>query len=218
MAADLVCMRITLTTLMACLLAFAVGCSGIRTSGGASPASEQEKVNRLDPAMLVLSPADVGAAYAQNGPATHPVTLTENERSGPLGAQLQREFVAGYAAGYPATSTHEPLLGLWCSATVYKTSLSSWYTPAFRKYLEQHHHTRLLPIPVDAPGTPLALLVRHNVRLEGYSATAVVFLWAEGRVASEVTVSGRPGDSTASLVAALMTLAKIQDTKIRMAS
>jgi hypothetical protein len=217
MAADLVCMRITLTTLMACLLAFAVGCGGMRAAGGAPPASVQERVNRLDPALLVLSPADVGSGYAQNGPATHAVTLTASERSGPRGAQLQREFVAGYVAGYPASSGHEPLLGLWCSAKVYKTSLSSWFTPVVTKYLK-HHRKGLVPIPVDAPGTPLALLVQHNVNIAGYTVTLVLYTWAEGRVASEVTVSGRPGDSTKPLVAALMRLAKIQDTKIRMAS
>jgi hypothetical protein len=48
--------------------------------------------------------------------------------------------------------------------------------------------------------------------------TIVVYGWVEGRVSSVVDVSGRPGDSTSSLVAAVMRLAKIQDTKIRMAS
>jgi hypothetical protein len=215
LAADLACMRISSTALVACvLMSLAPGCS-VRADGGAPPTSS--KANLLDPATLVLSPADVGGGYAQNGPATHPVTLTANERSGPLGARLQREFVAGYVAGYPATSVHEPLLGLWCSAKVYKTSLSSWYTPAATSYFK-HHRTGLLPIPADAPGTPLALLVQHNEHIAGYTVTLVLFTWAEGRVASEVTVSGRPGDPTAPLVAALMRLAKIQDTKILMAS
>jgi hypothetical protein len=215
LVADLAFMRIFVSTVVACgLMSLAVGCS-VRADRGAPPRSS--KANLLDPATLVLSPADVGAGYAQNGPATHPATLTANERSGPLGAELQREYIAGYVAGYPATSAHEPLLGLWCSVKVYKTSLSSWYTPAARKYFK-HHRKELVPIPADAPGTPLALLVQHNVHIAGYTATLVLFTWAEGRVASEITVSGRPGDSTSSLVAALMRLAKIQDAKIRMAS
>jgi hypothetical protein len=208
-------MRIIVSAVVACvLISLAVGCS-VRADGGAPPTSS--KANLLDPATLVLSPADVGAGYAQNGPATHPVPVSENQQSGRFGARLRREFVAGYAAGYPGTSAQEAVVGIWSGAKVFKTSLSSWYTPAARRYFK-HHRQGLLPIPADAPGTPLALWVEHNVRFGGYTLTLVVYTWAEGRVASTVTVSGRPGDPTKPLVAALMQLAKIQDTKIRMAS
>jgi hypothetical protein len=215
LAADLACMRIFVSAVAACVsMSLAVGCS-VRADGGAPPTSS--KANLLDPATLVLSQADVGGGYAQNGPATHPVTLSANQKSGPLGAQLQREYVAGYAAGYPGTSSQEAVVGVWSSAKVYKTSLSGWYTPAARKYFK-HHRTGLIPMPPDAPGTPLALLVQRNVHIAGYNVTLVLYTWAEGRVASEITVSGRPGDPTGPLVADLMRLARIQDAKIRMAS
>ena len=126
---------------------------------------------------------------------------------------MRREHVAGY----PGTSSREAVVGVWSSAKVFKTSLSRWYTPAARKYFK-HHREGLLPIPADALGTPLALLVQRDVPIAGYTLTLVLYTWAEGRVASEVTVSNRPGDPTEPLVAGLMRLAKIQDAKIRMAS
>lgn len=201
-----------LIALVACLALVGVGC-GIGSSGDASLGQP----NLLDPASLVLSPADVGAGYAQNGPATHPVPVSENQQSGRFGARLRREFIAGYAAGYPGTSAQEAVVGIWSGAKVFKTSLGSWYTPAAREYFK-HHRQGLLPMPAAAPGTPLSLWVQDNVRVAGYTVTLVAYTWAEGRVASTVTVSGRPGDPTKLLVAALMRLAKIQDTKIRMAS
>jgi hypothetical protein len=210
-------MRISVTALMACLVTFAVGCGGIHTAGGAPSTSVQEKVNRLDPAMLVLSPADVGASYIQNRSATHSVPLSTHRTSPRFAARLRGEYVAGYVAGYPATSAHEPLLGLWCGAQVYRHDLGDWFVRPSRRDYERDGRG-MLAIPADAPGIPVGLRVQRNLELAGTRVTLVAYIWVEGKVFSVVDVSGRPGDSTASLVAALMRLAKIQDTKILMAS
>ena len=197
--------------LMACLVA-AVG-AGCGATGAQSDLSTG--VNRLDPKLLVLSPSDVGAGYALNGPATHPIPLQQTIP--PIGRRMRREYVAGYAAGYPATSANQWPLGIWCVAQVYETNLGGWYARAAIRY--SHNYPRpQLPVPPDAPGIPLALAVNPRANLGGYTVKLVVYLWVEGRVSSAVTVSGRPGDSTKHLVAAAINLARIQDTKIRMAS
>jgi hypothetical protein len=199
---------------MACLVV-AVGAGCGATGSQSDLSTDHGYFNRLDPKLLVLSPSDVGAGYAQNAPATHPIPLQQTIAT--IGRRMRREYVAGYAAGYPATSANQWPLGIWCAAQVYETNLGGWYATAAIRY--SHNYPRgQLQVPQDAPGIPLALAVKPRTNLGGYTAKLVVYLWVEGRVSSAITVSGRPGDPTKPLVAALMRLAKIQDTKIRMAS
>jgi len=196
---------------MACLVA-AVG-AGCGATGAQTDLSTG--VNRLDPQLLVLSPSDVGAGYVLNGPATHPIPLQQILTT--IGRRMRREYVAGYAAGYPGMSANQRPLGIWCAAQVYETNLRGWFTTAAIRYSHNHPHGHL-PVPQDAPGIPLALAVNPRANLGGYTVKLVVYLWVEGRVSSAVTVSGRPGDSTKHLVTAAIHLARIQDTKIRLAA
>src|SRR6476620_4144231 len=196
---------------MVCLVA-AIG-AGCGATGAQTDLSTG--VNRLDPKMLVLSPSDVGAGYALNGPATHPIPLQTTLST--IGRRMRREYVAGYAAGYPGTSANQSPLGIWCAAQVYETNLRGWFTTPAIRYSHNHPHGHL-PVPQYAPGIPIGLAVKPRANLGGYTFKMVVYAWVEGRVSSLVTVSGRPDDSTKHLVAAAIRLARIQDTKIRMAS
>ena len=77
----------------------------------------------------------------------------QNQQSGRFGARLRREFIAGYAAGYPGTSAQEAVVGIWSGAKVFKTSLGCSYNPAARKYFK-HHRQGLLPMPAMRRGHP----------------------------------------------------------------
>ena len=199
---------------MACLVA-AVGAGCGATGAQSDLSTGHGHVNRLDPKLLVLSPSDVGAGYALNGPATHPIPLQQTSRRLGGGCDASTWPVTPLDTLARLPTNGRLVSGVWprCTRRIWVAGTRqrpSVTATTIRADIFQRLRMRR--------AYRLELAVKPRANLVGYTFKMVVYAWVEGRVSSAVTVSGRPGDSTKHLVAAAIRLARIQDTKIRMAS